>query len=262
MKKSHPKAEIYQMSWEDHYDAWKKRLLALQEPPYEEQWRLLDDIHDRCVFEFNEETRGRMNHTRAGAPMLALVHGLPGSGKTKALEWLAEYFTQVWSWEKAVHFVYLAPLNSMAGRIGGFTVHSWGEVPFSVDAPQGNMTLGSRSDGLDRDMSKMASKCQSLRFLFIDEAEALGAGIIGRVELNVSTATRPQWYKYRLNRRTDLSALRVFGGINLVLLGDFWQLAPVQGVSLRSNPFGRRATEERRSCKGWLLFFGPRVRIR
>ena len=79
----------------------------------------------------------------------------------------------------------------------------------------------------NRDMSTMASKCQSLRFLFINEAEALGAGIIGRVELNASTATRPQWYKYSLNRRTDLPALRVFEGINLMLLGDFWQLAPV-----------------------------------
>jgi hypothetical protein len=141
-------------------------------------------VHERCVQEATEEPQGKVNSTKP-EPARLLAHGLPGSGKTKAMLWLAEYFQEVWGWEQGVHFVYLAPLNSMAARINGFTVHSWGEIPWSMDSPQGGMTLRSGSSD-SRNMSSMGSKCEHCHWLFIDECEAVGAEDLCTLEQNTT----------------------------------------------------------------------------
>ena len=94
---------------------------------------------------------------------------------------LAEYFQRVWGWAKGVHFIYLAPINSMAPRIGGSTVHSWGEVPWIKESPIGSVTMGSGQADLCN-MSTMAAKCEVERWLLIDEAEAVGAETFGILE--------------------------------------------------------------------------------
>ena len=162
----------------------------------------MDAVHHRCETEVLEEHRGKVNKTTVDPeklfngqtgkglePARLFVHGLPGSGKTQVMVWLADYFQQVWRWTKGVQFIYLAPLNSMAARIRGFTVHSWGEVPWIKESPIGSVTMGSGQADL-RNMSSMAAKCEVARWLFIDEAEAVGAENFGILEQHTAEAAR------------------------------------------------------------------------
>ena len=73
----------------------------------------MDAVHHRCETEALEEHRGEVNKATVdpdtlfngpagkGAESARLfVHGLPGSGKTQVMFWLAEYFQQVWGMDK------------------------------------------------------------------------------------------------------------------------------------------------------------------
>ena len=66
----------------------------------------------------------------------------------------------------------------MAARIGGFSGHSWGEVPWITESPTGSVTMGSGQADF-RSMSSVAAKCEAAWWLFIDEAEAVGAEKFG-----------------------------------------------------------------------------------
>ena len=82
-----------------------------------------------------------------------------------------------------MQFVYLAPLNSMASRINGFTVHSWGEVGWCKANPQGggHIQTGTKDS---QQMSSMVAKMELCRWLFVDEVEVVGAEILGTLEQN------------------------------------------------------------------------------
>ena len=82
------------------------------------------------------------------------------------------------------------------------------------------------------DKHKLSIKCQALRVIIIDEISMIDAELLGPLEYMVSSVIR-QGGTYK--RRTDGSK-RLFGGVNLVLCGDFWQLHPVSGTYLCSNP--------------------------
>ncbi len=168
------------------------------------------------------------------SPLFKLIHGLPGSGKTKVMHWLRSYFEEVWGWTEGVHFTFLAPLNSMAANIGGSTLHSWGEVAFKDR--RGQIIQPRR--GSEDQVSSMAVKTSCLRFLFIDEIEASGCQLLNDLEERVSRNHNSR-YKYSVGSTYP----RPFAGINVLLFGDFWQLAPVGQVVVMQNPFADNALE-------------------
>ena len=199
------------------YAAWKKGLVEAKNDegvslaPYAEQWRLMDMVHRRCVLEATEEQTGSINRT-AAEPERVLGHGLPGSGKTQIMKWLADYFQSVWGWKHGIQYVFLAPLLTMAARINGFTVHSWGEIPWCKPGPRGSMqVLAGNADG--KGMSTMAAKMELCRWLFVDEVEAVGAEIIGIMEQNTSDAARRKLYKFRGDKEDPLHQ-RCFGAVS------------------------------------------------
>ena len=63
-------------------------------------------------------------------PIFDVIHGLPGTGKSKVIAWICELFTDVLGWESGNQFVCLAVQNTMAANIGGHTIHHWGSIPF------------------------------------------------------------------------------------------------------------------------------------
>ena len=128
--------------------------------PNEKQRKVIDLIHRRQLIEFGTEQDVAMDHdTECAEPLLRLIHGLPGSGKTELLLWIQTYFEDVWGWTLGNEFVFLAPLNSMASNCGGVTVHSWGKIqfPFSFMAPSGLANLPRR-----RNSNYSGSKLQTL----------------------------------------------------------------------------------------------------
>ena len=130
---------------------------------------------------------------------------------------LADYFQYVWHWESGIHFQFLAPLNSMAANIAGATLHSWGEVVWTDK--RGNSISSKR--GNEDNISTMAVKCNCLRFVLIDEIEAAGVNLLGELE---STISRNASKRYKYNSVDALP--RVWGGVNIILFGDLWQLPP------------------------------------
>ena len=87
--------------------------------------------------------------------------------------------------------IFLAPLNSMASNIGGFTFHGWGEVPFKV--ARGAVSC-SRSRVENDLRSSMLGQCGALRVICIDEAGATGAETAGKLEGNVAKHISAQDY--------------------------------------------------------------------
>ena len=183
----------------------------------------------------------------ASAPLLRLVHGLPGSGKSQLLLWLRSYFEEVWLWSEGPEFVFLAPLNSMACNIGGSTVHGWGRVAFKDK--RGVRILPVESD----EVTGMSTKCGALRFLLVDEIEATGAETIGQLEHNVRFhISSKNKFKY-----DQLKKVRPFGGVNTIFLGDFWQLRPTGQIALTSNPFAQKAIENAKAGEIMGMFWFP-----
>ena len=169
-------------------------------------------------------------------PLLRLVHGLPGSGKTEVLRWLQSYFEQVWNWTLGVQFDFVAPLNSMASNINGKTVHSWGQVGFK-DRRGMTINMGKRS--ASEEVPSMAIKANATRFLFIDEIEATGADTIGSLEHNVvGHMSSKNEFKYKPD-----NDWRPFGGMNVCFLGDFWQLNPTGQIALMSDVTSEKVRE-------------------
>ena len=154
-------------------------------------------------------------------PLLDLIHGFPGTGKSVMIFWMQALMKQGLGWEHGVHFVCLAFQNSMAAAINGYTIHNWTGIPIRND--DGNAC---------GDKHKQSIKCQALRVIIIDEVSMVSAELFGSLEYVVKGAIRPKGtYKKRRNGEA-----RVFGGVNLVMCADFWQLHPVSGTFIASDP--------------------------
>ena len=117
---------LYREDYQTAYESWCQELKVSKKPPYQAQWDFMKQIHRRCEQEAKDERSGDVKKQKSSEPMRLFCHGLPGSGKTQVMKWLASYFEKVWNWTAGEHFVFLAPMNSMAFRINGFTLHSWG----------------------------------------------------------------------------------------------------------------------------------------
>ena len=102
---------------------------------------------------------------------------------------MAEYFEEVWGFLAGRSFVYLAPLNSIASRINGFTLHAWGEIAWNKASASGDMRVQSGNNGT-RNMSSMGAKTEVCRWIFILEVEAVGAEILGVLEENTTESAR------------------------------------------------------------------------
>ncbi len=239
---------LYDIDFEERYANWRGMLANDKEHPTAEQWRILYKVHHRCLLEHALEAGLPMQTEEE--PLLELIHGLPGSGKSKVIGWIRSYLEYVWQWQHGVHFVCLAPMNSMATNIGGFTVHSFGEVPFMKD---GVYISTAKNDG--KSISSMVTKCQKLRFLIIDEVENLGAGCLADLEANVFAGMPDAWYKYK-EGAPAAERKRLFGGLNVLLVGDFWQLDPVAEIAIMKNPFRGGATLSEKAQQMLHIFWG------
>ena len=124
-------------------------------------------------------------------------------------------------WVHGTQFVWLAFQNAMAAHIDGYTIHHWSGIP---TRPKHGKNTGDRH--------KQSIKCQALRVVILDEISMDSAELLGALEYVIKKATRVNGtYKKRADGTT-----RGFGGANVVMCGDFWQLRPVKGTWLCSDP--------------------------
>ncbi len=126
--------------WEARYDTWYEKVYisADTHTPTPKQQHVLQTLHDRMVKEhyeilqedYAEVWRSKPDDVQVEEPLLRLIHGLPGSGKSQLLLWHKEYFEEVWQWELNNQFAIVAPQNAMSDNVGGGTMHSFGGIAF------------------------------------------------------------------------------------------------------------------------------------
>ena len=133
--------------------------------PNEKQREFLEHFVRRLKVEWLEKQQGNVNQN-AGEPLLDVVHGFPGTGKSAVIVWMRHLMEEGLGWEHGVQFVCLSFQNAMAAQINGHTVHHWSGIPARND--DGN-AMGDRH--------KQSMKCRALRVIIIDEVpRARGEG--------------------------------------------------------------------------------------
>ena len=96
--------------------------------PNEQQLAVLRHVAARVKQECLEERAGTAAMSNDD-PLFELVHGLPGTGKSRVIAWIRELFVEILGWTHGSQFVCLAFQNTMAANINGSTIHSWSGIP-------------------------------------------------------------------------------------------------------------------------------------
>ena len=123
-------------------------------------------------------------------------------------------------------FILLAFLNSFAAACGGETVHHWSGIP--IDAERGS-----------QDMQRFALKLQAMRVIVLDEFPMISAELMGKLERSCRKCMAfTNTYKRRFGGKGDM-AVRAWGGLNVLLAGDFWQHKPVTETPHFARPSSR-----------------------
>ena len=236
-------ADLYQRFRQTSADAWVRKLQTQKEAPNREQLQGITSVIQRCALEAGEQQRDQVNSDPA-EPSREMVHGLPGAGKSRVIHWMKEFFTDVLGWEHGVHFVVLASQNTMAALVGGRTLHSWGNIPINKE-----MAAARKAKVWAKlDANPMYEKAVYMRWILIDEGSTASAEVLGALDSTLQQAVRATG---TYARRGDGSK-RPFGGINLRIFTDWWQLPPVNATAITQNPLQRHsATVQRTLAMFW-----------
>ena len=109
-------------------------------------------------------------------------------------------------------FLCVAFPNRVAQAMGGVTIHNGGDVNVG-DNDKKLVTLS---------IDELYSRNQNLRWILIDEIGMVPDSLLGAFEKNLSDAAEQN---NRYFKRKDKSK-RPFGGYNLLMFGDLFQIPP------------------------------------
>lgn len=202
---------------------WFLKQGTQDEVPNEEQVQVLQTIGNLILEEIAlaKEGSDRRQKIFASAaadpreePLLGLVLGLPGTGKSRVIAWIRSMFMEVFEWEHGVEFQCVAFQNRVALSMGGETLHTAGDI--------GARGYESNRQLTHTDIDPLFSRNQHLRWILIDECGMIPDELLGVFANIYADAARDTRYK----RRTDGSS-RIFGGYNVLASGDFLQLPPI-----------------------------------
>ena len=98
--------------------------------------------------------------------------------------------------------------------MNGTTLHSGADLP----RPQAH---GQESPATDID--NLFTKNQALRWIIIDEISMVSDRLLSQAEQNLRAASSST------RRRRGQGSGRIFGGYNVLVFGDWWQLPPIPG---------------------------------
>ena len=201
-------------------DAW---LAKVKQEVNAEQFDVINKIVDRIMLEEREMLTPGDN---TSDPLLHLMHGRPGVGKSHVLKELRQFFEEVMKWTIGVEFNIVALQAVMATALGGETLHHVAGInPFAN---------GAKSSYEQHQSSERLSKRHlATRWLIIDEISMVSAGLLAKVDMKLRDAVTESAHSYKVDAK-GLS--RSFGGMNVLFSGDFRQLDPPDGISLASVP--------------------------
>ena len=191
-----------------------------------EQLAFIETICARVKHEaVSGQERGGTADTNTEALRWAL-HGGPGTGKSYVLNIARrDLFEECLGWTPGKEFQVVAFQAVNAEPLDGETMHqalglAWHGNDHNVDAQR---------------ILDLAQRAVQWRWLLIDEISMVSAEMLARLEarcrqlvLDVSTT------KYD---KQNLNCVAPFGGLNVILSGDLWQLPPPRGTFLGQIPW-------------------------
>ena len=227
-----PRATLFGNVKKSQLETWLAGLAKREKRPNKKQIEYIQRIIDRVMLEAKEEDADKINSAKA-EPLLDFITGEPGTGKTEVLKWIREMFETQLGWTHGNEFVFLAQQNTMGDMIGGFTIHHRGDIPLNEEDAGRKRAQAAAA----QDINKLFIRCQNLRVLAIDEISLVSAELLCYLEEQVRRAIRLR-RSYKVIKYGPLKERhRVFGGVNLLCFGDWWQLPPVNATAIFSNPF-------------------------
>ena len=126
--------------------------------------------------------------------------GEPGSGKTHTVNAYIRYLR-----EHGVHPAITASTGIAATHVGGMTIHSWSGIGIRRTLTEYDLDAMSSNEGL-------VKRIASAKVLIIDEISMLDATVLAMVEEATRTIRRKE---------------EPFGGLQVIFVGDFFQLPPI-----------------------------------
>ena len=136
-----------------------------------------------------------------GTDLSVFLTGKTGAGKTTFLHSLKADLPK--------RTIVTAPTGVAAINAGGVTLHSFFQLPFGPFVPGGEVERQAADQRLGRRKREII---QGLDLLVIDEISMVRCDLLDAVD-----------FVLRRERRSD----RPFGGVQLLMIGDLHQLAPV-----------------------------------
>lgn len=148
--------------------------------------------------------------------------GEPGSGKTHTANRYIAYLR-----EQGIEPAVCASTGIAATHIGGYTIHSWCGIGVKSTLTEYDLDAISQKE-------KVVKRVRRAKVLIIDEISMLSAQTLDSVDVVL-----------RMLRNSD----EAFGGIQVIFIGDFFQLPPIVKVQQKTDmleinydlPAGRQA---------------------
>ena len=194
------------------------------------QLEMLHIVCQRVCDELAENSDGVFR----SPPLIHLLHGVPGTGKSEVLKMIRNLFQEVCGWEQGLDFQMLSLQAVTAELLAGDTIHhALGINPFP-----GSANADGKKSQRQTDVAKQVSQW---RWIFIDEISMVSAKLLAEVDMKMRNLVS----KLESLKCDQKGVSRAFGGINIVFVGDFWQIDPPSGGFIASIPveFIRKARQ-------------------
>jgi hypothetical protein len=178
------------------------------------------DVYRICSEYFSYESRQRQNCLRAVehsvAVSLLLIHGAPGTGKYFLVSHVVQRALSLAIRTNACAYTGSASVNFE----GGQTLFTLLGIPMT--APSSNISLSNLSQNSITSLrvAFRYGRTDQSAILFIYEVSLLTSIMISMIDKSL---------------KEIFDSLEIFGGIAVIMLGDFQQLDPVKGKSLPSS---------------------------
>jgi ATP-dependent DNA helicase PIF1 len=157
-----------------------------------------------------DSVQTHLNGAFGSKPYRAIVSGLAGSGKSKLIKEIKRIY------ENRGHSVFVcAPFGFAASAIGGCTLHNLLDIRYQKISNFEKLAKGLKRSPVLED------KFEKVRLIILDEFLTAGAAIFNYLSL---------FLKIALGNKDE------FGGLDLILVGDYSQIPPPAQISLISEP--------------------------
>eukprot|EP00438_Fugacium_kawagutii_P033974 Skav228932 [mRNA] locus=scaffold2181:248822:258688:+ [translate_table: standard] len=211
-----------------------------------EQRAFCNKVSARVVEEIQEQANPDAMAT-SSTPLRWVLHGGPGTGKSHVIKLLRdELFEKTLGWEHGVHFQIVSFQAVMAKLLEGETIHH----AFGLD-------WNGKKDRSTQRRWELLRQTLQWRWLIVDEFSMVSAELLAELEFACRELMRDLGFAKYSSQGKDI---RPFGGLNVILVGDVYQLPPPKGTFLGDIPWdllaGRRVPKNATAHHGQTLLWG------